>query len=308
MATRVTVRTFLEKKSRGEKITMLTAYDHPTAAIADRSSIDALLIGDSLGMVVQGNDSTLGVTMEQTLYHTRLVSRAAERALVVADMPFLSFQVSAEAALQNAGRLLAEGGAHAVKLEGGRHVANTVSRLVNAGIPVMGHLGLTPQSVNALGGWRVQGRTAAAARVLLEDALLVQDAGAFAIVLELVPAEVAEAISSRLSIPTIGIGSGAGCDGQVLVLHDMVGLSPHPEAPKRHARQFADVGQTIAQAVSEYCAEVRAGTFPGHDNASHLGGEDLRAVLSELADAGAPRTQGSASLDDAEPPLYGGRS
>lgn len=287
---------------------MLTAYDHPTAAIADRASIDALLIGDSLGMVVQGNDSTLGVTMDQALYHTRLVSRAAERALVVADMPFLSFQVSAEAALQNAGRLLAEGGAHAVKLEGGRRVAETVSRMVDAGIPVMGHLGLTPQSVNALGGWRVQGRTAAAARVLLEDALLLEDAGAFAIVLELVPAEVAEAISRRLSVPTIGIGSGAGCDGQVLVLHDMVGLTPQPVAPKRHARQYADVGQAISEAVSAYCAEVRAGTFPGHDNASHLEGEDLRTVLAELADAGAPRTDGGASPEDAEPPLYGGRS
>lgn len=308
MAGRVTVRSFLDKKAHGERIAMLTAYDHPTAGIADRAGVDSLLVGDSLGMVVQGNDTTLPVKLEEILYHTRLVTRAAKRALVVADMPFLTFRVGDDLALQNAGRLLADGGAHAIKLEGGRPVAHTVERLVDAGIPVMGHLGLTPQSVHALGGFRVQGKTAEAARTVLEDALALEDAGAFAVVLELVPTEVAAAISERLSIPTIGIGSGAGCDGQVMVLHDMIAFSAEPMEPMRHAKRYADVGGMIEKAVAEYCGEVRSGTFPAHGNAAHLEGEALDSVLRALAGTGRDRTLLAQSPDDAQGPLYGGKS
>lgn len=307
MERRVTVRTFLDRKSRGEKIAMVTAYDHPTAGIVDRMGVDAILVGDSLGMVVQGNPTTLGVTMQDVLYHTRLVSSAARRALVIADMPFLSFRISEGAALENAGLLLAQGGAHAVKLEGGRSVAEVVRRLVDAGIPVLGHLGLTPQSVHALGGWRVQGRTAQAARRLMEDALHLQDAGVFGVVLELVPAEVAAEISQRLAVPTIGIGSGSGCDGQVLVLHDMLAITAEPASPLRHTKVFADLGAAMAEAVAQYCSEVRAGTFPGPENASHLEGGPLQEVLGAM--------RGSSSPDGAEPrddeagdAPYGGKS
>ena len=304
MAARVTTRTFLEMKARGERISMLTAYDYPTAKICDLAGVDALLIGDSLGMVVQGHDTTLGVTLGEALYHSRMVARAAQHALVIADMPFLTFQVGAESAIENAGRLLAEGGAQAVKLEGGREMADTVGRLCRVGIPVLGHIGLTPQSVHALGGYRVQGRTAATARRLLDDALSLEAAGAFGVVLELVPAEVAQAISQRLRIPTIGIGSGPGCDGQVLVLHDLIGLGEGPGP--RHARRYAEVGAAIRDAAGAYCRDVRAGDYPSAEQSTSLG-QGADAVLAALDGAGTPAP--------AEPPLgpefeerpYGGK-
>lgn len=264
MGERVTVTTFAQRKRKGQKLTMLTAYDFPTARLLDDAGVDALLVGDSLGMVVLGYDSTLPVTMADMLHHTRAVSRGVRRALVVADLPFLSYQVSAEAALRNAGRLLQEGGAHAVKLEGGAEVAPTVRRLVQAGIPVMGHVGLTPQSVHALGGYRVQGRTAEAARRLLDDVLSLAEAGAFAVVLEMVPQEVAAQVTARSPVPTIGIGAGAGCDGQVLVTHDLLGLYAG-QAP-RFAKRYADLGTEVLQAVARYIAEVREGSFPGPEH------------------------------------------
>lgn len=279
MQKRVTVRWLLEAKARGERTALLTVYDHPTARLCDEAGADMLLVGDSLGMVVQGNDTTLPVTLDQVLYHTRMVARAAQRALVIADLPFLTFQISAEETLRNAGRLLAEGGAQAVKLEGGREYVGTVHRLVQSGIPVMGHIGLTPQSVHALGGYRVQGRTAEAAAALLEDALALERAGAFGIVLELVPAEVAQEISRRLRIPTIGIGSGAGCDGQALVLPDMIGLQEG--VSPRHARRYAEVGTAIRDAVQAYCRDVRQGAFPTPEHAPSLG-DQTDAVLAAL--------------------------
>lgn len=239
---------------------MVTAYDYPTARLADEAGVEVILVGDSLGMVVLGYESTIPVTMADMLYHTRAVTRAVRRALVVADLPFLSYHVSPEEALRNAGRLVQEGGAQAVKLEGGAPVVETVRRLVQAGIPVLGHLGLTPQSVHQLGGYRVQGRTVAAARQLLADALALEEAGAFGIVLELVPAQLAAAITRRLRIPTIGIGAGPDCDGQVQVLHDLLGLAG--ERLPRHARRYADLATAIRQALTTYCQEVKQGVFP----------------------------------------------
>ena len=303
MAGRVTTRTFLDMKARGQRITMLTAYDYPTARLCDLAGVDSLLIGDSLGMVVQGQETTLGVTLEHAVYHTRMVARAAEHALVIADMPFLTFQVSTDAAIANAGRLLAEGGAQAVKLEGGRDMQETVRRLCRVGIPVLGHIGLTPQSVHALGGWRVQGKTADAARGLLDDALALEDAGAFGVVLELVPVEVAAAISRRLRIPTIGIGSGPGCDGQVLVLHDLVGLSEG--SGPRHARRYAEVGTAIREAAAAYCRDVRQGDYPAAEHATSLGA-NAEAVVAALGEE-TPAQDPHAESGDPEHKLYGGK-
>lgn len=276
MGSRVTVTKLREMKRKGQRIVMLTAYDYPTARLLDQAGVDVLLVGDSLGMVVLGYESTLPVTLEDILHHTRPVVRAAERALVVADMPFMTFQVSPEEALRNAGRLLQEAGAHAVKLEGGRDVAPTVARLVQAGIPVMGHLGFTPQSVHAIGGYRVQARTEEAARRLLEDAQALAEAGAFAIVLEMVPQQVARLVTERVPVPTIGIGAGAGCDGQVLVVHDLLGLYMKPSP--RFARRYANLAEVIQAAVAQYAADVREGTFPGPEHSFDL--ED--AVLERL--------------------------
>ena len=222
---RVTTATLLEMKARGEKITMLTAYDYPTACLLDEAGIDMLLVGDSVGNVVLGYEDTLPVTMDEMIHHTRAVARGARRAMVVGDMPFLSYQASLPEAVLNAGRFLKEGGAQAVKLEGGSERANVVRALVETGIPVMGHLGLTPQSVHQLGGFRVQGKDEAAARRLLDSALALEEAGIFSLVLEAIPAELAAQVTSRLQVPTIGIGAGPDCDGQVLVVHDMLGLS-----------------------------------------------------------------------------------
>jgi 3-methyl-2-oxobutanoate hydroxymethyltransferase len=247
-------------KQRREKIPMLTAYDYPTARLVEQAGVPIILVGDSLGMVVLGYDSTVPVTMEDIIHHTKAVVRGTERAIVVADMPFGSYQVSVEDALRNATRLMKETGATAVKLEGGQEVAETVRRLTAAGIPVMGHLGLTPQSVNQLGGYRLQGKTPAAAVKLLHDARALEDAGAFAVVLETIPARVAECVTQRLEVPTIGIGAGPFCDGQVQVLHDFLGI--FQDFVPRHAKQFAQVGATIREAVSTYIAQVQEGAFP----------------------------------------------
>ena len=261
---RLTVSDIQELKSKGEKIVMLTAYDFPSARIADAAGVDMILVGDSLGMVVLGYDSTLPVTMEDMLHHTKAVVRGCEHALVVADMPFMSYQTSVEEALRNAGRLLQEGGAQAVKLEGGEHMAETVRRLVQVGIPVVGHIGLTPQSINQLSGYKVQGRTPEAAARLHDDAVALQEAGAFCSVLETIPAPLAELISRHLRIPTIGIGAGAGCDGQVQVWHDLLSYvtSFLPRHIPRHVKEYANVGETMHKAIEQYGVEVRAGSFP----------------------------------------------
>ncbi len=257
---RVRVPDLVEMKKRGEKIVALTAYDFTMAQIFDRAGVDILLVGDSLGNVIMGCETTLPVTMEAMLHHTAAVSRAARRALVVADMPFLAAQITPELALRNAGRLVARAGAAAVKIEGGRPVAGAVRKIVEAGIPVMGHLGLTPQAVHQLGGFRKQGRNPEEAAMLAEQARLLQEAGVFAVVLENVPDELAARITAELRVPTIGIGAGAGCDGQVLVCYDMLGLSQGPTPP--FAKRYADLGAKMEEAARQYAAEVRRGEFP----------------------------------------------
>jgi len=260
---RVRVPDLIEKKRRGEKIVVLTAYDFPMAQILDRAAVDVLLVGDSLGNVVLGHETTLPVTMDAMVHHTSAVSRGARRALVVADMPFLAAQISVADAVRNAGRLISEGGASAVKIEGGRPVADAIRRLVDIGIPVMGHLGLTPQSVHKLGGYRQQARGEEAAAKLLDQARAVEEAGAFSLVLESVPADAARSVTQALAIPTIGIGAGPECDGQVLVCYDMLGLSQGPTPP--FVKRYAEVGATILAAAREYAAEVRAGRYPASE-------------------------------------------
>src|SRR5947209_2030917 len=256
----VTVPDFVSAKARGVRLTMLTAYDYTMGRLLDAAGVDGLLVGDSLGMVVQGNEHSLGVTLDEVIYHTRLVARAVRRSLLVADMPFMSFQVSPQQALENAGRLVKEGGAHAVKLEGGVRSAAGIAAISSADIPVMGHIGLTPQSVRRFGGFRVQRDEAR----LLEDALATEKAGAFALVVECVPAELAKKITATVKIPTIGIGAGAGCDGQVLVLHDMLGL--FPDLRPRFVKEYADLGAAVTRAVEAYCREVREGAFPAKEH------------------------------------------
>jgi len=275
---KVTTLTFAQKKQRGEVITMLTAYDYATALAVDQAGIDSILVGDSLGMVVLGYENTLPVTMEEMLHHCRAVARGARYALLIGDMPFMSYQVSVEEAVRNAGRFLQEAGMDAVKLEGGRERLEAVRAIVAAGIPVMGHLGLTPQSVHQLGGFRAQGRSAAAARRLLEDALLLQEAGCFSLVLESVPARLATLISQRLEIPTIGIGAGAGCDGQVLVTHDLVGL--FDRFTPRFVKKYADLHSEMARAFAEYRAEVEARLFPGPEHTVEMPDEEWAAFLA----------------------------
>jgi 3-methyl-2-oxobutanoate hydroxymethyltransferase len=250
-----------------KKITCLTAYDYPTARLLDEAGVDVILVGDSLGMVVLGYESTLPVTIEEMLHHTRAVRRGARHALVVADMPFGSFHTDTSESLRNAVRFVKEAGAEAVKVEGGERRLELIARLTEAEIPVMGHVGLTPQSVNALGGYRVQGKTPDAAEQLLRDARAVEASGAFAAVLEAVPRELAAQITRELRIPTIGIGAGPDCDGQILVIHDLLGLSF--DGPPKFARQYADVGQIISKAVREYCKDVREGNFPSDAESYH---------------------------------------
>lgn len=267
-AKRMTTVTLQEMKARGEKITMLTAYDYPVARLLDEVGIDVVLVGDSLGMVGLGYENTLPVTMEEMLHHVRAVSRGIRRALLVADMPFGSYQASVEDGVRNASRFLKEAGAQAVKIEGGREVADLTGRLVGVGIPVMGHVGLTPQMVHRFGGFKVQARTAAAAERVLEDAHLLEEAGIFALVLEGIPWQVAEVITKELRVPTIGIGAGSCCDGQVLVTNDLLGL--FDEFTPKFVKRYVNMKATIATAFTQYTQEVKQGQFPGPEHAFTL--------------------------------------
>jgi 3-methyl-2-oxobutanoate hydroxymethyltransferase len=277
---KVTTRAFREKKERGEPITMLTAYDYPTAAAMDQAGIDSILVGDSLAMVVLGYENTLPVTMEEMLHHCRAVSRGAKMALLVGDMPFMSYQVSVEEAVRNAGRFLQQGNMDAVKLEGGRERADAVRAITGAGIPVMGHLGLTPQSVHQLGGFRAQGKTATAARRLLEDALVLEEAGCFSLVLESVPARLAQLVSQRIGIPTIGIGAGVGCDGQVLVTHDLLGI--FDRFTPKFVKKYANFQAEMQRAFSEYIEDVQTKSFPGAEHSIDMPEDEWLALLKDI--------------------------
>jgi 3-methyl-2-oxobutanoate hydroxymethyltransferase len=281
---KVTTQDFRVKKQGGQRITMLTAYDYATALALDQAGIDSILVGDSLGMVVLGYENTLPVTMEDMLHHCKAVSRGARRAFLVGDMPFMSYQVSVGKAVENAGRFLQEAGMDAVKLEGGRERLDAVRAIISTGIPVMGHLGLTPQSVHQLGGFRPQGRSALAGKRLLEDALLLQEAGCFGIVLESVPARLAELISKRLQIPTIGIGAGAACDGQVLVTHDLLGL--FDRFTPKFVKKYADLRRETLQAFSTYIDEVNRGIFPAEEHTVEMPDDEWVTLLFELEDKG----------------------
>ncbi len=252
------------RKSVGPKLTMLTAYDDPTARLVDGAGIDLILVGDSVGMVCLGYPDTVPVTMDEMVHHTAAVARGAEQAVVVGDLPFLSYQVSAEEAVRNAGRLFKEARADCVKLEGGRSQADKVAAIVRAGIPVMGHIGLTPQTATQLGGFKVQGKDPAAAQALVDDALALEEAGAFAVVVECVPSSLGDKVTQAVSIPTIGIGAGPGCDGQVLVLHDLVGL--FDRFVPRFVKRYANLSEEISKAVGEFKAEVEGGAFPGEEH------------------------------------------
>ncbi|NIO09753.1 MAG: 3-methyl-2-oxobutanoate hydroxymethyltransferase [Deltaproteobacteria bacterium] len=267
MEAKVTVPEIKKMKQTGQKISVLTAYDYCFARILDQAGIDILLVGDSLGSVIQGKENTLTVTMDEMIYHTKAVARGRQRALLVADMPFLSFQVSVEDAIRNAGRFIGEAGAEAVKLEGGTRVRRTVQALVQAGIPVMGHVGLTPQSIHQFGGYRVQGKQEEGRKLIVEDALALKEAGAFAVVLEGIPEDLAAEITSRLVIPTIGIGAGLHCDGQVLVVHDMLGL--FDRFTPKFVKQYANVTAVMTEAVERFIAEVRDKKFPEERHSFH---------------------------------------
>jgi 3-methyl-2-oxobutanoate hydroxymethyltransferase len=287
-AGRLTVSDIRRMYTEGRRIPMLTAYDYPTARVLDEAGIPMLLVGDSLAQLVLGYETTVRVSMAEMLHHTKAVVRGSKRALVIGDMPFLSYGVTPEATLEHAGAFLQEGGAQAVKIEGGTRSARTVETLTKAGIAVMGHIGLTPQSIHQIGKIRVQGKNKAAARQLLADALALQEAGAFAIVLELVPEQLAGAITERLSVPTIGIGAGPGCSGQVQVLTDLLGLSA--DYIPKHARRYAELRQTIGDAARAYAADVEAGTFPGPAETVRMDDDVLAEVL------------GSGALDRADEP------
>ncbi|MGQ9488517.1 MAG: 3-methyl-2-oxobutanoate hydroxymethyltransferase [Armatimonadota bacterium] len=261
---KVTVPVIRQRKG-GEKIVAVTAYDYPSTLFADAAGVDLILVGDSLGMVLLGYPTTLPVTMEDMLHHTKACARAKPHALLVADMPYLSYQITVEEAVRNAGRFIQEGGAEAVKLEGGEPVAEAIHRIVSIGIPVLAHLGMTPQSVHSFGGHRVQGRTEEAAKKLIEDAHIVEQAGAFAVVLELIPPVLAREITEQLHIPTIGIGAGPYCDGQIQVLHDLIGLVPGE--PFKHTKRYAYIGETITRALQQYAEEVRRAQFPTEEHA-----------------------------------------
>lgn len=271
-----TVLTFKNAKTEGKKISMLTAYDYSMAKIIDESSVNGILIGDSLGIVIKGEEDTLGVTVDEIIYHTKAVKRGAKNALIVSDMPFLSYSVSVEQAVLNAGRLIREGGANAVKLEGGANIVEQIKAIVNAQIPVMGHLGLTPQSVNVFGGFKVQGKDELAAKKLIKDAVLIEKAGAFSIVLEGIPEKVAEIITKSVSIPIIGIGAGKHCDGQILVYQDMLGMF-NDFVPK-FVKQYASVGTIMREAISSYVKEVQEGTFPEEKHSFKIDENELKKL------------------------------
>ncbi|QDE67257.1 3-methyl-2-oxobutanoate hydroxymethyltransferase [Myxococcus xanthus] len=302
MKDKVTIHTLKRFKQIGQKICMVTAYDATFAHILEEAGADVLLIGDSLGMVIQGHDSTLPVTMDQMVYHTAAVARGARRAHVVADLPFMSYQVSNQEAVRNAGRLVAEGGAGSIKMEGGAEFADTVRAIVRASIPVMGHLGLTPQSVHKMGGYVVQGRGDDQARQILDDALALEQAGAYALVLEGVPMDLARTVTQRLSIPTIGIGAGVDCDGQVLVCYDLLGMNP--DFKPKFVKRYANLHGSITDAAGTYFAEVRKGAFPDEEH-SFKANKNIR--LATGAPAPAARVEPSAPTEDGEKmgPVYG---
>ena len=277
---KVTTLTLRQKKERGEPISMLTAYDYPTALAMDQAGVDVILVGDSLAMVVLGYENTLPVTMEEMLHHSRAVARGAKSALLIGDMPFMSYQVSVEEATRNAGRFLQQGGMDAVKLEGGRERAEAVRCITSAGIPVMGHIGLTPQSINQLGGFRAQGKTAIAARRLLEDALVLEEAGCFSLVLESVPARLAELITKKISIPTIGIGAGVGCDGQVLVTHDLLGL--FDRFTPKFVKKYADFHGEMQRAFTDYIEDVETRRFPAQEHTVEMDDKEWDALLNDI--------------------------
>lgn len=271
-----TVMTFKKAKDQGNKLSMLTAYDYSMAKIIDESSVNGILIGDSLGMVIKGEEDTLAVTVEEIIYHTKAVKKGAKNALIVSDMPFLSYHVSVEQAVLNAGRIIKEGGANAVKLEGGAEFLPQIKAIVAAQIPVMGHLGLTPQSVNAFGGFKVQGKNELAAKKLIEDAVLLEKAGVFSIVLEGIPEKVAQLITKEISIPTIGIGAGRHCDGQILVYQDMLGMF-NDFVPK-FVKQYANIGEIMKNAISSYVNEVQEGIFPEEKHAFKIDESELKKL------------------------------
>ncbi len=260
---KITIQDFLKKKTEGGKITMLTAYDYPFARIVDEAGIDSILVGDSLGMVVQGLENTLSVTMDEMIYHTKLVSRGVQNAMLIGDMPFMSYQASVADAVQNAGRFLKEAGASAIKMEGGAEVADKINALTKSDIPVMAHIGLTPQSIHRMGGYKVQGRSEDAAQRLIKEAHAVEDAGAFSLLLEAIPMNLAKKITEELSIPTIGIGAGPFCDGQVLVLHDVIGMFER-FVPK-FVKQYANLKDDTLKAIQAFKNDVESGTFPSED-------------------------------------------
>ncbi len=272
---KITVPDIINSKGK-RKLTMVTAYDYITARWVDKSGIDMVLIGDSLAMVMLGHSDTLSVTMEEMLHHTRAVTNGIDRALVIGDMPFMSYQVSVEQAVVNAGRFLKEAKAQAVKLEGGASVVKQVQAIVEAGIPVQGHLGLTPQSVAQLGGYKVQGKTAEAAKRLIDDALALEESGCFSIVLEAIPSSIAEMITSRVKIPTIGIGAGPHCDGQVLVLHDMVGL--YDRFTPKFVKKYANLGEELLNALKQFRKEVEKGVFPSREHSFTIKSEELEKI------------------------------
>jgi 3-methyl-2-oxobutanoate hydroxymethyltransferase len=282
---RLTIRDIQKMKNKGELIAMMTAYDATSAHLSELAGVPMILVGDTLGMVIQGHDSTIPVTLEHIIYHASIVVRTTQRPLIVGDMPFMSYNVSPEQALENAGRLMQEGRVSAVKLEGGEHLAPTIERIVQAGIPVMAHIGLTPQSVNKFGGFRVQGNDVASARQLLRDAHAVQDAGAFAVVLELVPTPVAQMVTEELDITTIGIGAGPHCDGQVQVFHDILAL--FDAFVPRHTHQYAQVGTVIREAIAQYVEDVKAGKFPTAENSFSVSEDVMVALRAGGMDNGA---------------------
>lgn len=279
---KVTILDLKKKQENGEPITMLTAYDYPTGLLVDQAGIDIILVGDSLAMVVLGHENTVSVTMDEMLHHCRAVARGAKHPLLVGDMPFLSYQVDVREAVRNAGRFLKEGGVDVVKLEGGQEMTSTVRAIVDAGIPVMGHIGLTPQSISKLGGYRVQGRDVASAKALIEDALALEEAGVFGLLLEAIPSPVAMLITERLSVPTVGIGAGPHCDGQVLVIHDLIGLFDR-FVPK-FAKQYANLSAIISEALQRYREEVVAGDFPGAEHSYTMSTDVLQALRKELGE------------------------
>ncbi|HHV85436.1 MAG TPA: 3-methyl-2-oxobutanoate hydroxymethyltransferase [Petrimonas sp.] len=276
MAQKFTVKSFQEAKENNRKISMLTAYDYSMAKMVDTAGIDSVLIGDSLGMVFQGHESTLPVTVDEIIYHTKAVARGVKNALIVADMPFLSYHVSKEEAVRNAGRMIKEGGAEAVKIEGGALFTETIKAIVDAQIPVMGHIGLTPQSVNAFGGFKVQGRDEQSAKRLLEDAKLLEKAGVFAITLECIPDKLAQLITKSVSIPTIGIGAGKDCDGQVLVINDMLGM--FSDFVPKFVKQYAKLNVEITAAVRSYASDVKEGRFPSDEHTFDMDSEVLKKL------------------------------